>query len=212
MHTPDLATVASPPIGAVTGQVGRMCPSAVSQVAAVLDERVGEAPVRRLFEAAGLSRYLAGAPTTPVDEREVAALHRTLRHQLGPDCARAVARAAGRRTADRLLARHLPEPLRRLLAHLPRPLVARLLLLSFERDHWRLAGSGAFVAVYGRPIRLGLTNNPLCPDEHSKAPACDFVAGTVEQLCRSLITPRSSVSEIACKACGAPACIFEIEL
>ncbi|MEZ5905988.1 MAG: bacteriochlorophyll 4-vinyl reductase [Geminicoccaceae bacterium] len=189
-----------------------MCPSAVSQVAAVLGERIGEAPVRRLFEAAGLSRYLSADPTTPVDEREVAALHRTLRHRLGPACAGAVARAAGRRTADRLLARHLPEPLRRLLRHLPRPLVARLLLRSFERDHWRLAGSGAFVAVYGRPIRLGLTNNPLCPHEHSEAPACDFLAGTVEQLCRRLITPRSTVREIACEACGAPACIFEIEL
>ncbi len=212
MPAPDLATAPSTPTRAASRSTGRMCAGAVSQVAAVLGERVGEAPLRRLFATAGLSRYLADGSAALVDEREVAALHRTLRHQLGPACARAVTRAAGRRTADNLLAQHVPAPLRRLSRHMPCPLVARLLLLTLQHDPWRLAGSGAFVAVYGRPMRLGLTNNPLCLRQHDDAPICDFLAGTFEQLCRSLISPRSTVREIACEAGGAPACIFEMEV
>lgn len=212
MPVPDLATATSPPTRMVDRPAGRMCSGAVSQVAAVLGERVGEGPLRRLFQTAGLSRYLAEGPAALVDEREVAALHRTLRQQLGPACARAVTRAAGRRTADNLLAQHVPEPLRRLSRHLPCSLVARLLLLTLQHDPWRLAGTGAFVAVYGRPMRLGLANNPLCQRQRNEAPICDFLAGTFEQLCRSLIDPRSTVREIACEASGAPACIFEMEV
>lgn len=209
---PDLATATSPTTGAVGRPAGHMCSGAVSQVAAVLGERVGEAPLRRLFQTAGLSHYLADGPTALVDEREVAALHRTLRHQLGPACARAVTRAAGRRTAHDLLTQHVPEPLRRLSRHLPCPLVARLLLLTLQRDPWRLAGSGSFVAVYGRPMRLGLTSNPLDPGQRNEVPICDFLTGTFEQLCRSLICPQSTVREIACQAGGAPACIFEMDV
>lgn len=207
----DLAAAAAPPVESGGGLAGRMSSSAVTQIAAVLGERAGSAPVRRLFEAAGLARYLATGPTAMVDEREVSALHRALRQQLGPACARAVARAAGRRTADHLLVRHVPEPIRRLLRHLPRPVVARLLLLVVERDACRLAGSGAFVAVYGRPIRLGLTHNPLCGPSHTGEPICDFLTGTFEHLFRSLLSPDASVREVACAATGAPACIFEIE-
>ncbi len=194
------------------GSAGRMNACAVTQVAAVLGERAGEAPVQRLFETAGLARHLKASSMATVAERDVLALHRTLRRQLGPACARAIARAAGRRTADHLLVRHLPAPIRHLLPRLPRPVVARLLLMALERDVCRLAGSGTFVGVYGRPMRLGLTRDPHCRSEDATGPICDFLAGTLEHLFRSLLGPAANVRLIACAAGGAPACIFEIEV
>ena len=191
---------------------GQMNACAVTQVAAVLGERAGEAPVQRLFETAGVARHLTASPMATVAERDVLALHRTLRRQLGPACARAVARAAGRRTADHLLVRHLPAPVRHLLPRLPRPVVARLLLVALERDICRLAGSGTFVGVYGRPMRLGLSRDPRCCFEDATGPICDFLAGTLEHLFRSLLGPATNVQMITCAAGGAPACIFEIEV
>ena len=190
---------------------GRIGPNAIIQLAAVLDDRAGAAPVRRLFEAAGMPHYLDAMPRDMVDEQEVCTLHATLREQLGPACAQALSRAAGRRTAGYLLQHRIPKPAQWLLRRLPKPLAVRLLLQAIERNAWTFAGSGAFCAVYGRPARLGITHNPLCRGLKSETPVCDFYAGTFEALFRDLINPEAKVREVTCEAMGDAACVFELD-
>ncbi len=193
------------------GSLGRIGPNAIIQLAAVLGDRAGAAPVRRLFEAAGLPHYLDTMPQEMVDEQEVRALHATLRAQFGVACAQALARAAGRRTAGYLLEHRIPRPLQWLLPRLPKPLAVRLLLRIIERHAWTFAGSGAFCAVYGRPARLGIAHNPLCRGLQSELPSCDFYAGTFEALFRALIDPAAKVREVTCEALGDRACVFEVD-
>ncbi len=195
----------------VAGSVGRIGPNAIIQLAAVLRDRAGAAPVQRLFEAAGMAHYLDAMPQGMVDEKEVRVLHAALRQQFGPACAQALARAAGRRTATYLLENRIPRPVQWLLKRLPKPLAVRILLKAIERNSWTFAGSGSFVAVHGRPARLGITHNPLCRGLRSEAPSCDFYAGTFEALFRALINPDAKVREMTCEGMGAAACVFELE-
>ncbi|MEM1431648.1 MAG: V4R domain-containing protein, partial [Pseudomonadota bacterium] len=43
-------------------------------------------------------------------------------------------------------------------------------------------------------------------------PLCHWHAAVFERLFRVLVSPESSVTEVACCAMGAPACRFEIRL
>jgi divinyl protochlorophyllide a 8-vinyl-reductase len=195
----------------VASSIGRIGPNAISQLAAVLGDQAGAAPVQRLFQAAGMAHYLDAMPKEMVDEQEVRVLHATLRRQFGPACAQALARAAGRRTAAYLLEHRIPKPVQWLLKRLPKPLAVRLLLKAIERNSWTFAGSGAFVAVHGSPARLGITHNPLCRGLKSEEPACDFYAGTFEALFRALINPEAKVREVTCESMGDAACVFELD-
>ena len=193
------------------GVAGRIGPNAIIQLAAVLGDQAGAAPVQRLFASAGMEHYLDSMPKEMVAETEVRALHAALRQQFGPACALALARAAGRRTAGYLLENRIPKPVQWLLRRLPRRLAVRILLKAIERNSWTFAGSGTFVAVHGRPARLGITHNPLCRGLQVDEPACDFYAGTFEALFRALINPEAKVREVDCEAIGSEACVFELE-
>jgi divinyl protochlorophyllide a 8-vinyl-reductase len=193
------------------GVAGRIGPNAIIQLAAVLGERAGVSPVERLFKSAGIAHYLEAMPKEMVAEGEVRALHSALREQFGPACAHALARAAGRRTAGYLLENRIPKPAQWLLRRLPRRYAVRLLLKAIEKNSWTFAGSGTFVAVHGRPARLGLSHNPLCHGLHTHEPACDFYAGTFEALFRALINPEAKVREISCEGMGHQACVFELD-
>lgn len=192
-------------------QAGRIGPNAINQLAAVLGERVGAGPLKRLFETAGIAGYLEAMPADMVDEAEVRRLHAALRREFGPACARSLARAAGRRTADFLLDRRIPGAVQWIMPRLPRPLAVRLLLRLSERKSWAFAGSGVFVAVYGRPSHLGITGNPLCRGLISDGPACDYHVGTIEALFQALVHPEVKVREVSCEATGSPACVFELD-
>jgi hypothetical protein len=64
-----------------------------------------------------------------------------------------VARSAGRRTADYLLAHRIPKPVQALLKALPARLAARVLLSAIARHAWTFAGSGVFSASTGARAR-----------------------------------------------------------
>lgn len=189
---------------------GRIGPNAITRVAEVLPARVGTAVTRALFDRAGLLRYLAAPPQAMVDEAEVRALHGVLREALGVAAAREVARAAGLRTADYLLAHRIPKPVQALLKWLPAPLAARVLLTAIRRNAWTFAGSGTFSASAGRPCRLVIRGNPLCLGVAAAEPGCDFYAGTFERLFQVLVHHGAQVVETHCEACGHDACRFEI--
>jgi divinyl protochlorophyllide a 8-vinyl-reductase len=189
---------------------GRIGPNAITRVAEVLPALLGAAGTHALFDAAGLGAYLSNPPEQMVDEAEVARLHRVLRQQLGPQVAGQVARSAGTRTADYLLARRIPQPVQWLLKRLPARLAARVLLQAISRHAWTFAGSGQFKAVPGQPCVLSIHDNPLCRGVSSALPACDFYSATFERLFQVLVHPAVQVVETHCEARGDPVCRFEL--
>lgn len=192
---------------------GRIGPNAITRVAQALPPRVGSRATRELFERAGLLHHLQVPPEDMVDEAEVRALHAELRVTLGGVEAAEVARAAGRATAEYLLQRRIPQPAQRLLKLLPPRWAARALLAALRRNAWTFAGSGQFKARLQRgatPVVLQLQGNPLCRGQSSLVPVCDFYAATFERLFQVLVHPQARVREVACEACGDPACVFEL--
>jgi divinyl protochlorophyllide a 8-vinyl-reductase len=200
---------------------GRIGPNAITRVAEILPAFVGPNGTRALFERAGLVDYLCAPPQSMVDETEVTRLHRELRASLGGDVAGQVARGAGQRTADYLLANRIPKPVQALLKLLPAPLAARVLLSAIRRHAWTFAGSGVFGAYAGAVVSfddpagrpgavLTLRGNPLCKGMESDTPACDFYAATFERLFRVLVHRDARVMEVACEACGDTECRFEV--
>jgi divinyl protochlorophyllide a 8-vinyl-reductase len=189
---------------------GRIGPNAITRVAEVLRARRGEAAVAALFRRAGLLPYLTQPPEAMVDEAEVTRLHQVLRESLGPALAKGVAREAGTRTADYLLAHRIPRPAQAVLKRLPPPLAARALLSAIRGHAWTFAGSGRFEAQAGHPVVLSITGNPMCRGATLTEPGCDFYAATFERLFRVLVHPASTVVETQCEACGAAMCRFEV--
>jgi divinyl protochlorophyllide a 8-vinyl-reductase len=189
---------------------GRIGPNAITRVAEVLPALAGAGAAERVFARAGLLGHLRQPPQAMVDETEVARLHAALRSALGDATSRAVARAAGVRTGDYLLAHRIPRPVQWLLKGLPAALAARVLLAAITRHAWTFAGSGCFEARPGRPVRLTIRGNPMCRGLVAEAPACDFYAATFERLFRVLVHPATQVTETACEACGDDACRFEL--
>lgn len=205
----------------------------VAGVAEVLPMRMGSRAALALLDAVGLgararavfdgaARGATDPATDPATNRaahptaqrvadaELRALHRALRDTLGLPEARAVARDAGTRAADHLMAHHLPRAWQRLLRHLPAPLAARLLWRVLQPHAWTFAGDGQLALQPGRPWVLSIRGNPLCRGVLAAEPGCDFVSALLERLFRVLVHPRCQVVETACEACGAPACRFEL--
>jgi divinyl protochlorophyllide a 8-vinyl-reductase len=208
-----MSTVAAAGRVSRVGQIGKIGPNAITRVAEVMHARLGLNATRALFAHAGLLHYLRQPPEHLVDETEVRALHGALREQLGDDDAAEVARSAGRRTADYLLAHRIPRLVQRLLKRLPARLAARVLLAAITRHAWTFAGSGNVSADPGgrrKPVVLRIRHNPLCHGVSTAAPACDFYAATFERLFQMLVQPRSRVEEVACEACGDTECRFEV--
>lgn len=189
---------------------GRIGPNAITRVAEVLPPRVGSQATQALFEAAGLLHHLRQPPQTMVEEADVRQLHHTLRAQLGTHAAEDVARAAGLRTADYLLAHRIPRPVQALLRWLPAALAARVLLQAIQRNAWTFVGSGRFSAQAGTPVILHIQGNPLCQGLQAATPACAFYAATFERLFAVLVHSGATVQEVACEACGDAECRFEI--
>jgi divinyl protochlorophyllide a 8-vinyl-reductase len=157
-----------------------------------------------------VAHYLQTMPGEMVDEREVIALHQRLRPALGAAQARSVAREAGVRTCDYLLANRIPRPAQFVLRLLPPGLASRVLLRSIGGHAWTFAGSSHFHAAPGYPVRLSFTGCPLCRGMTAPEPVCDYYAATFEHLYRTLVSGRATVVETQCQATGAPACVFEI--
>ena len=192
-----------------TPEPARIGPNAILQVAAALG--TSDPTLRtRVFEEAGLGQYLSQPPREMVDEHEVGALHQSLRAVLGIEEARRIARDAGRRTGDYLLANRIPSLAQRIIKALPAWLGERILLKAIARNAWTFAGSAGFAAQPGRPTRLVLKGSRICLGATAEVPLCDFYAATFERLLRELVDPRTRVEEVRCQGMGDPECVFEV--
>lgn len=190
--------------------VPRIGPNAITRMAEAVRAHAGEAGAARLFGLAGLAGYLDHPPQQMVEEAHVARLHHALHEAFDLESARRLSRAAGQRTGDYLLAHRVPRAVRILLRLLPPALAARVLLSAIRRHAWTFVGSGRFSIEARRVMRLKIAGNPLCRDARAAEPACAYYAATFERLFRALVDPGAGVVEIACEACGAPACVFEV--
>lgn len=186
-------------------------PNAVTRMAEALRALHGEAVAARVFSAAALDGMLRDPPVQMVDEEAVSRLHRCAHAALGMAAAAAVARTAGARTADYLLAHRIPRAAQRALRWLPAPLAARALVAAIARHAWTFAGSGRFEARWMRSgVRLSVADCPLCRRIAAGDPACDFYGATFERLFGTLVRPGATVQEVECQACGGAACVFEV--
>lgn len=179
----------------------------VSGVAEVLPMRVGSRASLTLFEAAGLADAWHRSRREPLADEQLRRLHRALRDQLGLPAATAVARDAGVRAAEVLLAHHIGSGCQALLRRLPARLAERLLQRELLRLSWAFA---ADAHVQLAPGRLTVQGSPLCRGVRSDTPSCDFVCALVERLYAVLVHPDARCVERACESCGAPACEFTI--
>jgi divinyl protochlorophyllide a 8-vinyl-reductase len=195
---------------ALAAPVGRIGPNAVTRVAEVLRERFGSQPAARVLERAGLAAYVDVLPSAMIAEEEVIRLHCALREMLGGSAAREVARQAGERTGDYVVAQRIPRAVRVLLQCLPAPLAARVLLRAIARHSWTFSGTGRFRIASYAPVRVAIEGNPLCRGLRADTPQCHYYAATFERLFRVLVHGEARVTEVDCEASGAGACVFEI--
>ena len=194
-------------MGAVTGaERGLIGPNALTQLLPVL-ERAGGVELReRLLALAGVTAL--PDMTGLIDEAPVARLHQAMRVEV-PELAPALAWEAGVRTADYILAHRIPKAAQAVLKHLPAGVAGPVLSRAIARNAWTFAGSGRFEVARGWPAVFLVHDNPVVRGERAEAPLCHWHRGVFERLFRVLVTDRARVREVACCACGAPACRFE---
>lgn len=195
---------------AVAAESARIGPNAIIQTLAALRERIGASATDELLRAAGLGEYGVAVPSTMVPEADVSELYRVVRLRLDGPEADLVARLAGYKTADYVLANRIPRPAQTLLRLLPPRLAAPILLASITKHTWTFAGSGAVRVRGGRPPRIAIEGCPVCRGSRAQAPACSYYAASFEGLFRALVTARARAVEVDCEARGAPSCTFEI--
>jgi divinyl protochlorophyllide a 8-vinyl-reductase len=116
------------------------------------------------------------------------------------------------RTADYILAHRIPMPVQAVLKRLPAWAAGPVLTRAIAKNAWTFAGSGRFAVVRGWPAVLLIHDNPVVRGERAGAPLCHWHRGVFERLYRVLVSDRARVREVACCACGGPACRFEVGL
>jgi divinyl protochlorophyllide a 8-vinyl-reductase len=194
------------------GSSARIGPNAIIQLAAAVTTRLGPDAWADMLGKAGLSQYLDRLPETMVDEREVVALHRTMRSSVAAHLRQEIAYEAGLRTGDYILANRIPKPAQWLLKALPQQLAARALTSAIAKHAWTFAGSGHFRAVSTSPLVLEIEDNPLCRGEASCVPMCDYYAGTFTRLYGALVDPCMTIEESSCASMTGGTCRFEAVL
>lgn len=198
------AALAFPETEASQHATPRVGPNAVIQLAAALRaDRDGDAAVE-VFAAAGALDLLNTPPTDMVPESLPRSLFDALYRSMPCRRADRIAHAAGRRTADYILAHRIPKPVRILFAMLPPGLAAPLLLRSIQRNAWTFAGSGVCRVETGAPAIVEITANPLA------TPDCAWHSGVFERLFRVLVSRHSVVGHSECCRSGNNICRFEI--
>ncbi|MEQ8516173.1 MAG: bacteriochlorophyll 4-vinyl reductase [Chromatocurvus sp.] len=192
-------------IGATDARIG---PNSVLQLAQVLDAHVGQAARQALMVEAGLMALPPDSGLMP--EGPAARLHQALRLRYPAEAAALLAREAGGRTGDYILAHRIPLPAQRLLRVLPRFLATRLLAGAIGKHAWTFAGSGDFRVARGRPLTFELYDNPVVRGEHARQPLCHWHAAVFQRLFSTLVSPDIRCVEVECCAMGSSACRFTL--
>jgi divinyl protochlorophyllide a 8-vinyl-reductase len=190
---------------------GLIGPNAIVRTVEALRAHLDEPGVADLLRSCSLERYLHDLPQAMVPEAEVTALYASMRAQLDRDDAREIARDAGYRTADYVTTHRIPSFVQGILPALPRQIGRRMLMFAIRANAWTFAGSARIRMRMSAPASISLVGCPICSDARAAAPACGYYAATFERLFRTMVDPAYRVEEVACRAEGGPACVFQIE-
>lgn len=174
---------------------GRIGPNAVIQVFNALEEAYGTQEATRLARRAGLSHHRALAPAAMVEERDVVALHVTVRNTMTSNEGDQILWRAGERTADYILANRIPKPVQVLLRALPAKLASTRLLKAISKNAWTFAGSGTFAFTAGKPATLTLIDCPACTEVYAQNERCLYYAATLQGLFQALAHPNARMED-----------------
>ena len=172
----------------------------------------------RALEGPGLTDRVASAADLPEREPEALVpeawfvrLVAALRRELPWERAEKVLAQSGAATARYVALNRIPSVFRALLRLLPARLAIPLLLAAFRRHAWTFAGQSRF-EVQGRyPGSIVLDDAPTCRHGDHPAGSGSYYEAAFEGLL-SLASRRVRVTEVDCRAKGAPACRFLIRL
>ncbi len=187
---------------APTAMIG---PNAILQMVPVLDQLGGLKLRTEILARAGVFELPSGDEMIP--EGPAARLHQEVRRSL-PDMAPALAWAAGRGTADYILAHRIPAKAQWLLKHLPARIAAWFLARAIRDHAWTFAGSGQFNLI--SKYCFEIVDNPVVRDEHSDHPLCDWHTAVFARLYQVLVHPDFICEETECTAQNGHACRFEL--
>ena len=186
----------------------RIGPNAILQFVPVLEAAHGPEETAHILAMAGIIA-LPDPASGLIDEGPAARLHQAVRQALPGDAAQ-LARAAGLRTGDYILANRIPRPAQRVLKHLPARISAPILSRAIARHAWTFCGSGEFRLRAGWPPVFEIADNPVVRGEVSEAPLCHWHAAVFERLFTAICGPGWQAVERTCCAQGAAACRFEL--
>ncbi len=186
----------------------RIGPYAILQLVPVIDDAAGTDMTKHLVAMAGVFE-LPDPAAGLMDEAPAARLHQALRTEM-PEVAPMLAREAGWRTGDYILANRIPQKALRLLKLMPARLSAPILARAVEKHAWTFCGSGAFRLASQWPVVFEIKDNPVVRGEHSETPLCHWHAAVFERLFSALCGRQWRCTETHCCAQGAPACRFEM--
>lgn len=187
-------------------RVGLVGPNAIIQTVAALREIEGRQTCSSILQGAGLGDYLVVAPSEMVSEREVARLFDALCRTLPPDASAAVLGAAGRNTADYILAHRIPMLAQRLIGLMPPVLGARVLMAAISKHAWTFAGSGTVTCDLWQNLSIGIACNSLA------TPGCPWHVAVFARLFEVLVSPSARIDHLSCCARGVPVCLTRVDL
>jgi len=182
--------------------INRVGPNAILQSAEALRALAGQDTVERVFEGAGLLALLEHPPQDMVPASQAARLHATIARDLPPGLALEIARDAGRRTGDYILAHRIPRPAQWILRVLPARLSGPMLLRAICHHSWTFAGSADVTHHPADPMELTIHDNPLA------VTGCAWHCAVFETLFHRLVSPRLVVEHRACCAQSGRICRF----
>ncbi|MBO6673498.1 MAG: bacteriochlorophyll 4-vinyl reductase [Rhizobiales bacterium] len=191
--------------------LGRIGPNALLQVFNVLNDLLGADETKRLAKRAGLGHHIATPPSAMVDERDVVALHQTIRASLSADQADGVFWKAGDRTADYILANRIPKLVQSALRALPAWAASAILLRAIAKNAWTFAGSGRFSFKAGRPAILTLSDCPACFEVYPPGQPCLYYTATFQGLFRALVHPDAQITDQGSTSPGGRQRIFRLD-
>jgi divinyl protochlorophyllide a 8-vinyl-reductase len=192
----------------MTDATAKIGPNAILQLVPVLEDAAGADMAKHLLAMAGVFE-LPDPAAGLMDEAPAARLHQALRTEM-PEVAPMLAREAGWRTADYILAHRIPKKAQTLLKLMPARLSAPILARAVAKHAWTFCGSGGFSLVSKWPVVFEIADNPVVRGEHSDTPLCHWHAAVFERLFSTLCGPDWRCTEAHCCAQGAPACHFEM--
>lgn len=174
---------------------GLIGPNAILQLLPVIEQFKGSKRSEELLIKAGIFEIPDGLSMIP--EGAAARLHKQLRLE-EPEFAALLSEAAGRKTADYILANRIPKPANILLKGLPKHVSAMMLSRAIERHSWTFVGSGHLRVP--DPWTFELQNNPLIKGEYSETCLCHWHVGVFTRLYQKLVSKRCECIETRCGA------------